>query len=346
MSKETEKLVEKYLEEIKNNLPEWIKGNEEKVDDIVSEIGSHVWDSAYEIAGSDDPDTNSIQKAINRIGSPKEITKSYKARGTPKYFISEELLPNYKMVIFALIAIIFSLIVIVQIVIIEPNNLLQAIINGFTFSFSSIPIFIIIVTIIFSYLSAEGFFPEDFKSKDKKHDEKEKFKSKYYKPGELLFNGIAGIVFGLFLITLPKDMIGLARVIINWIIELLNIGTANYSDFTLSGDLQLWLTVNGVITIIIGIISLMKIQTKEPGFHINMNFFYFLAKIADLGLVVYIWVNLELLLEVVPQLSETVVLIILVLVIIGTAIDIISTVTKSVKLYELKSNSNPLNYST
>jgi hypothetical protein len=342
MSKETKKLVDKYLDEIKENLPEWIKNDEEKLDDIILEISSHVWDSAYEIAGSDDPDTASIRKALNRIGNPKEIAKSYKTRGTPKYFISEELWSTYTKVIYALIAIIFTLIVIVQVIIVEPNNFLQAIINGFTLSINSITIFIIIVTVIFIYLSIEGYFPEDFESKDKNREEKEKFK--YYKPGDFLFNGIFGIVFGLFFIILPKDMIGLFRVIINWIIELLNIGTANYSDFVLSGDLQFWLTLNGILSIMTGVIYLMKIQTKDPEFHIGMNFFYFLTRIGELGLIVYIFVNINLLLEVFPQLSETVLLILLALALIGTVVDTITTVTKSIKLYELTNQSIPSEY--
>ncbi|OLS16825.1 MAG: hypothetical protein HeimC3_51450 [Candidatus Heimdallarchaeota archaeon LC_3] len=339
MSKESEKMVEKFLEEIKKNLPEWIKDNEEKVDDIILEIRSHIWDSAYEISGSDDPDSVSIEKAITRIGSPKEIAKSYKTRGTPKYFISEELWSTYKKIIYALIAIIFTLIVIVQIIIVEPNNLLQAIINSLILSLNSITIFVVIVTIIFFYLSAEGYFPEDLDSEGKIQSEREKFESKYYKPGELLFNGIAGITLGLLLIILPKDMIGLFRVILNWIIELLNTGTANYSDFNVSGDLIIWMTVSGIVTIITGIIYLMKIQTKDPEFHIGMSFFYFLAEIANLALVVYIWVNIELLLEVLPQLSENILLILLVLVIIGIVFDLFSTVSKSIKLFDLKNNS-------
>lgn len=339
MAKETEKLVNKFLDEIKENLPDWIKNDDEKVEDIILEISSHIWDSAYEIAGSDDPDTNSVQKALNRIGTPKEIAKSYKSRGTPKYFISEELWATYTKVIYGLIAVIFTLIIIVQVVIVEPNNFLQAIINSLTLSLNSITIFVIIITVIFVYLSAEGFLPEDFDTKNKKRTGKEKFESQYYKPGEFLFNGILGVVFGLFLIILPKDMIGLFRLIINFILELINIGTPNYSDFILSPDLQLWMTLSGVVTIVTGVIALMKIQTRDPEFHIGMNFFYFVTKIADLALIVYIVVNIRLLLEVLPQFSETILLLLLVLVIIGTIIDIISTVSKSFKLYELKSSS-------
>ncbi|MHA1992649.1 MAG: hypothetical protein ACW981_19355 [Candidatus Hodarchaeales archaeon] len=342
MSKETEKLVEKFLDEIKENLPEWIKSDEEKLDDIILEISSHIWDSAYEIAGSDNPDTASIQKAINRIGNPKEIAKSYKTRGTPKYYISEELWSTYTKVIYALIAVIFTLIVIVQVIIVEPNNFLQAIINGVTLSINSITIFAIIVTVIFIYLSIEGYFPEDFDSKDKKKDEKEKFK--YYKPGDFIFNGIFGIVFGLFFIILPKDMIGLFRVIINLIIEFLNIGTANYSDFVVSGNLQFWLTLNGILSIITGVIYLMKIQTKDPEFHIGMNFFYFLTRIGELGLTVYIVMNINLLLEVFPQLSEIAILVLLTLALIGIIIDTITTVTKSIKIYELKDHPTPSKY--
>ncbi|MHA2365602.1 MAG: hypothetical protein ACXAC7_16720 [Candidatus Hodarchaeales archaeon] len=344
MNKEAEKLVKKYLDDIKNNLPDWIKDNKEKLEDLELEISSHIWDSAYEIAGSDDPDVSSMQKAINKMGSPIEIAKSYKTRGTPKYFISEELWPNFTKIVFSIIAVVFLIIVVVQIVIVEPNNLLQAIINGFTLSLNSITIFIIIVTMIFVYLSAEGYFPEDFDSKGTIRDEKEKFESEYYKPGEFLFNGIAGVILGLLLIILPKDMIGLFRVIVNWIIDLINIGTANYSDFSLSNEIYFWLILSGILTIITAVSNLMKIQTKDPGFHIGMNLLNLFAKVGDLSLIVYLWVNIELLLEVLPQFSENVMLVLLTLAIIGTVIDMIHTVWKSLKLFDLKNNS--LAYST
>ena len=153
MSVENKKLVNKFLEEIKQNLPEWLKSNNDKVEDILLEISSHIWDSAQEISGSDDPDLGSVQKAINQLGNPKEIAKSYKNRGTPKYFVSEELWPIYTKVIGAMIAIIFTVIVIAQVALMEPNNFLQALINGLTLSFSSISIFIVIITMIFVGLS-------------------------------------------------------------------------------------------------------------------------------------------------------------------------------------------------
>ncbi len=70
MSKQNEKLVNKFLKEIKKHLPEWLKNNDEKVEDVLLEIRSHIWDSAQGIAGSDDPDPGSIQEAIDRLGNP------------------------------------------------------------------------------------------------------------------------------------------------------------------------------------------------------------------------------------------------------------------------------------
>ena len=84
-----------FIKRIKKRLPEWLKSDEEKLEDVLLEIKSHIWDSAQEIAEPNEPDPMSIQKAINRLGTPKEIAKSYKQRGTPKYFISEELWPIF-----------------------------------------------------------------------------------------------------------------------------------------------------------------------------------------------------------------------------------------------------------
>lgn len=342
MTKEADKLVNNYIEEIKESLPDWITNDEDKLEDIVLEISSHIWDSAYEIAGSEDPDTISVQKAINNLGSPTEIAESYKARGTPKYFISEELWPSYQKAIFSIIAVIFTIIVVVQVVIVEPTNFFQAILNSITLSLNTITIFVIIMTAIFFYLSAEGYFPEDFDTKNK--SEQKKFESEYYKPGEFFFSGIGGIVFGLLLITIPKDIIGLFRVLANFVIELINIGTANYSDFTLSGDLQFWMVLNGIVTIVIGITNLMKISNKDPEFHIGMNFFYLLAKIADLGLIVFAWINIGIFLEVLPQFSELLMRILFALGILSTVADIIKTGTKSSKLFDLKNKSSPTSY--
>lgn len=338
MNKETDKLVKDYIAKIKKSLPEYIKNKEDKLDDVISEISSHIWDSAYEISESDDPDVTSIQKAINKMGPPKEIAKSYKKSGTPKYYISEELWPSYQKFVFSVVGIIFSIMLVIQVVLVEPNNFLQAVINGITLSYAGITFILIIVTLLFIYFSTEGFFPGDF---DTKSGSKKEKKFQYYKPGEFFFNGIAGIIIGLFIIILPLDMLNLFRIMINFIIGLF--GWSIISEYvSISNELQLWWTLFGLIIVIRGVITLMKIQTKEPGFHITTNLFLLFTKIGDLGLTVYMILNIKLFVEILP-LPENILLIMGVLSIFGNIGEIGKLVSQNIKLYDIfQDNKNNL----
>jgi hypothetical protein len=327
MSIENKKLVTNFLEEIKKNLPEWLKSNKDKVEDILSEISSHIWDSAQEIAGSDDPDSISLQKAINQLGNPKEIAKSYKNRGTPKYFVSEELWQIYTKVIGALIAVIFTVIVIAQVALIEPNNLLQALTNGFTLSLSSVSIFIIIVTAIFVGLSHEGYFPSDLGADDVAKESKNNF----YKPGEFLFNGLVGVLFGFFIIIQPLDVINLFRIIVNFVIELFGSNVMIFNSASISIELQTLLTIIGIFAIVTGVTNLLKI-TKDIGFHLTMNVILIITGIVDLGISLFIMFNLYLLSEMLP-LSDNILLFLAVLGVIGAIIGIIQSVRTNIKLY-------------
>jgi len=336
MRTENEELVDKFLKEIKKHLPDWLKSNDDKIEDILLEVSSHIWDSAQEIAGSDDPDPNSIQAAINRLGTPKEIAKSYKKRGTPKYFISEELWSIYTKVNWFLIILVFAVIVIVQVVIVEPTDLAQALINGITLSYPIIITFIIIILAIFVGLSYEGYFPEDLGSGDAVQAETKDKKLEFYKPDDFLFNGLVGILFGFLIIILPKDMINLFRIIINLIIGLFGGNTmATISEYVnISMELQIWLTLIGIVAIIVGIVNLLKINTQDLKFHLTMNIILIFTGLVDFGLSLYIVANLHLFSEVLP-LSVNILLLLGILGVIGTVIDILRTVSKNIKLYGL-----------
>ncbi|MHA2238818.1 MAG: HAAS signaling domain-containing protein, partial [Candidatus Hodarchaeales archaeon] len=180
MKTENEKLVDNFLKKIEKHLPEWLKSNKDKLEDVLLEIKSHIWDSAQEIAGSDAINSENIRAAINRLGNPKEIARSYKKRGTPRYFISEELWSIFTKAIISVTAIIFLVILIVQVVLIEPNNLLQAFINGLTTSYPIIITVIVIIIAIFVGLSYEGYFPKDLIPEN----ERKETKTDYYKPDE------------------------------------------------------------------------------------------------------------------------------------------------------------------
>jgi hypothetical protein len=315
-------------------LPEWLKSNDEKVEDILLEVSSHIWDSAYEIAGSDDPDTSSVQEAINRLGSPKELARSYKKRGTPKYFISEELWSIYTKVNSYLSSIIFIVILIVQIVLVEPNNLFQALINGITISYPSIITFIIIVTVIFVVLSYEGYFPTDLIPEETKKDKTKDPTSDFYKPDDFLLNGLVGILFGSFIIILPNDIINLFRIIVNFVLGLFGYSTmAMNSEYVgISMELQIWLTLIGIVAIIAGVTNLLKIRTKKIRFHLTTNLILIITGIANFGLSLYLVANLHLLSEVLP-LSENILLFLGILGVIGSFIEIIRTSSKNINLY-------------
>ncbi len=329
MTIENKKLVDDFLKEIKKHLPEWLKSNDEKLEDVLFEISSHVWDSAQEIAGSDELSSEAIQEAINRLGNPKEIAKNYKKRGTPRYFISEELWSIFTKVILYLTVITILVILIVQVVLVEPNNLLQAFINGLTIAYPVIITFILVIIGIFVGLSEEGFFPKDLipdnKTKDSKLD--------YFKPDEFLVSGLLGIIFGLFLILLPVDMINLFRIIVSLII-----GLFGYSPLpmyiTMSIEVQILITLMGIVAIIAGTVNLLKIRSKDIGFQLAMNTGLMFTRIADFGFTLYIVVNLHVFSEVLP-LADNTLIILGVLIIIFTIIDIINNLSKNVKLYGL-----------
>ncbi len=329
MTIENKKLVDDFLKEIKKHLPEWLKSNDEKLEDVLFEISSHVWDSAQEIAGSDELSSEAIQEAINRLGNPKEIAKNYKKRGTPRYFISEELWSIFTKVILYLTVITILVILIVQVVLVEPNNLLQAFINGLTIAYPVIITFILVIIGIFVGLSEEGFFPKDLIPDNETKDSK----SNYFKPDEFLVTGLLGIIFGLFMILLPVDMINLFRIVVNLII-----GLFGYSPLpmyiTMSIEVQILITLMGIVAIIAGTVNLLKIRSKDIGFQLAMNTGLMFTRIADFGFTLYIVVNLHVFSEVLP-LADNTLIILGVLIIIFTIIDIINNLSKNVKLYGL-----------
>ena len=329
MKSENEKLVKDFLQEIKKHLPDWLKSNDDKVEDILLDISAHIWDSAQEIAGSEDPDPFSMQKAIDRLGKPKEIAYSYKARGTPKYFVSEELWPIYTKVLWGIIGVIFAIVVIAQVVLFEPNNLLQALTNSFTLSVSSISIFIVIVTAIFVGLSHEGYLPDDLGA----NDETRESQLDFYKPNEFLFNGLLGTLFGVFIIIMPLDMINLFRIIVNFLIGLLGLSPMVFNSVSISIELQTLLTIVGIVAIIAGITNLLKI-TKDISFHLTMNFVLIFTGFADLVLSIYIITNLHLITEILP-LSENILVFLCVIGVIGAIITIFQRISQNIKLYGL-----------
>ena len=142
----------------------------------MAELEEHIWSKAEELSGMGQPTIQSVQIAITHMGTPESIAKEYKRRGTPKVYITEELWPSYLRVLGIVFAVIFVIALISQVIdfvfgnvgILELlGNIFQGIQIGFLFAF-------VIISVIFVALSMEGYFPEDFKSKKIRDEEKQR----------------------------------------------------------------------------------------------------------------------------------------------------------------------------
>lgn len=213
-------MIKSYLKDVKKALPEWLKDKKEHKE-ILIDLEEHIWQKASELSGANEPTEESIRLAIESMSKPETIAKEYKRRGEPKVYISKEMWPLYKKVLFIVFTVIISLQVFGLFVsaLTELVNfwemiggLVAGIQGGLLFSFT-------IVTVIFVALSMEGYFPEDFKSKkdQKKQRElvelaakegspisrEEKIMKRFIKPvGEIIGGGIA-IFFGLIFLIQP-----------------------------------------------------------------------------------------------------------------------------------------------
>jgi hypothetical protein len=219
--KEMNFVIREYLKEVEKKLPEWLKEKKEHKE-VLAELEDHIWSKAEELSGMEQPTIETVQLAISHMGKPETIAKEYKRRGTPKYYITEEMWPSYLKVLGGVFALVVTIVIITQVLEVIfggtsfgqfIGNFFQGIQLGFLISF-------VIITVIFVALSMEGYFPEDFKSKKelKKYQEQleiarekgipdselKKMPTKpFIKPAGEIIGGILGIVFGVFLIAQP-----------------------------------------------------------------------------------------------------------------------------------------------
>ena len=246
-----EKIVKEYLKKVKEKLPDWLKKENKEYKEILNELEEHIWDKAEELSEFEQPTEESVAIAIEQMGTPESIAKEYKRRGTPKIYISEELWPLYKKWLLGVFFVIIALNVIGLIISVITEDSIDFNI------FSQLLWVFAIITGIFIYLSMEGYFPEDFKSKNQLEKEKiELAKAKkegrplnrktgkplkpIVIPGEKIFGGICILIFGIILILQPfgtvKDMI--------------------HTDFlTLVLILGIFLMIEGFLLIIRGILG-------------------------------------------------------------------------------------------
>ncbi|MFW9942508.1 MAG: hypothetical protein ACFFFT_15825 [Candidatus Thorarchaeota archaeon] len=222
MSKnEMESLVKEFLKNVKTKLPDWLKDKKEHKE-ILDELEDHIWSKAEELSNTDQPTLETIQAAIEHMGTPENIAKEYKRRGTPKVYITKELWPLYIKVLIILFLIVIAVNIIVPIInIIFDNVSAEEVVESLT---TGIQVGLLgsftIVTIIFVVLSMQGYFPEDFKSKksikaETKQVELAKERDLAYqtregkplkpfiKPVGEIIGGIVIIAIGLFLFIQP-----------------------------------------------------------------------------------------------------------------------------------------------
>ena len=182
-------IIEEFLKKVKEKLPSWIREDNKECTDILEEMEEHILDLAQELA--DDPEIEineeNIREAIARMGSPEEITKEYKKRGTPKYYLTEEWVLWYKKVLGLVLGVILTINVISLIFSFGKEESFWTIAGSFLNGLWGSTLFsFILISIIFIALSMEGFLPQDFAemyNRYGKYVEKESRKTKKTKKG-------------------------------------------------------------------------------------------------------------------------------------------------------------------
>lgn len=160
-----QKLVKDFLYDVRRRLPFWLKDQKEDVDEIIEELENHIWDRATELAEGDDPSPEQIEQIINQMGSPGKIASEYKRRGKPKYFITEELWPQYQRSMMIFGAALVALNIIIAFARIGSHSAADIFGGLFQGIFTSLAIAVIITTVIFAALSHEGYLPDDLEGK-------------------------------------------------------------------------------------------------------------------------------------------------------------------------------------
>jgi hypothetical protein len=211
------KMVKDYLKNIKEKLPEWLKEKKDELKDVLAELEEHIWDKAEELSDIETPTESSIRLALAHMGTPESIVREYKRRGTPKVYITEELWPLYTTVLGILSAVVVIIYVIFMIINIATGSF-QLDFLGILLGLAGI---FTIVTLIFVWLSMEGYLPEDFKTEEeRKREEKElsiaerkgwpilsntgKPLKPFVNPTGMIAGGIVQMVFGLIFIIQPS----------------------------------------------------------------------------------------------------------------------------------------------
>ena len=154
--------LKNYIDQVKKKMPEWLKWKEDQMQKILADLERQVINEAKLIAVGNEPTNQDFQEAIERMGAPESIAKLYKRRGTPKYFITEELFEFYLRTLFFFWGIIVLINIVVAVFQIFVNPWWEIIGSSFSGIWIGCLISAAVITIVFVYFSYEGFLPEDF----------------------------------------------------------------------------------------------------------------------------------------------------------------------------------------
>lgn len=195
-------IIKAYLDKVAASLPDYVRKDQSESADILAEIKERVLDKAEAIASGEVLSPEHVRQAIETTGNPARLAKTYRRKGTPKLFVSKELWPFYK----TLLLIVFGAIVLANVVALVvsllsgegPVSVLQAIggiqagfFGGFT-----------VVTLIFFWLSAEGYTPQDFDEKQGTRGKSKPVEKPFSKKGKLV-EACIGLVMGIVVVALP-----------------------------------------------------------------------------------------------------------------------------------------------
>lgn len=277
-------LVKDFLKNVKKKLPEWLKEKKKEIKDILVELEEHIWEKSEELSGMAQPTEDSVRLAIAHMGTPESIAREYKRRGTPKYYITEELWPLYTKVLKIILVVIIAIAIFSTVLNVMTGNLAEALsFFGYFMGFFSA---FTIVSIIFVVLSMEGYFPEDFKSERELKKEARRLEiarekglpisprtGKPLKPfispiGEII-GGIIVVSIGIFLITLP-------------IPDLVN--SMNPGFLLILGVFGVFTLIEGVLDTTRGVIGNYQVKTHQVIHIITIG-----VKLAVIPLAVILW---------------------------------------------------------
>jgi len=162
MSDSENKVVKKYIAQVKQKLPEWLKWKEDELKNVLEGLEAQIYGEAQSISQGEELTDADLHEAIRRMGPPESIAKLYKLRGTPKFYLTKELFDFYLRSLFFF----FFIVIFVNIIVAVFQFFFRVwweVIGGMLSGiWIGCLIAAVVITIVFVYFSMEGFLPEDF----------------------------------------------------------------------------------------------------------------------------------------------------------------------------------------